>query len=94
MSATGGGEGAPGNAGSGSPAGGDGDTGDRARAAFGLADFLTLGVTMALLTGGGTLLGIFLDDRFGTGPWLTFGGLGLGVVLAVVAMVVDVRKYL
>jgi ATP synthase protein I len=41
--------------------------------------FLTLGIQLALTVVVFFFLGRWLDDRFGTAPWLMRGGLALGV---------------
>jgi F0F1-type ATP synthase assembly protein I len=47
---------------------------------------MTLGLTMALLVGGGLGLGLLVDDWLGSSPIATLVGLGLGVVLAGAAL--------
>jgi F0F1-type ATP synthase assembly protein I len=59
-----------------------------------LFDLLAMGVTSALLIGGGLGLGLLLDDHLGTGPLFTFVGLGLGIAMAVAATVREVRSHL
>jgi F0F1-type ATP synthase assembly protein I len=49
-------------------------------------DLMTLGLTMALLVGGGLGLGLLVDDWLGSSPIATLVGLGLGVVLAGAAL--------
>lgn len=41
-----------------------------------------------------TLLGLFIDDRAGTAPAFTLGGVGLGIVLGGVGFWVRVRTAL
>lgn len=55
---------------------------------------MTLGVTMAILVGGGLGLGLLVDDWLGSSPIATFVGLALGVVLAGVALWERARRYL
>jgi len=42
----------------------------------------TLGISMAAAIGIGALLGLYLDKKFGTEPWLLYIGLGFGVAAA------------
>jgi ATP synthase protein I len=42
----------------------------------------TVGLAMALSVGIGAFLGHYLDNRFGTEPWLFFTFLGFGIVAA------------
>jgi ATP synthase protein I len=42
----------------------------------------TVGLAMALSIGIGALLGHYLDEKFGTAPWLFFVFLGFGLVAA------------
>ncbi|SPD74858.1 conserved hypothetical protein [uncultured Desulfobacterium sp.] len=42
----------------------------------------TIGMAMALSIGLGALIGDYLDDVFGTSPWLTFIFLGFGIAAA------------
>ncbi len=60
----------------------------------GLGDFLAVGVASGISVGGGLILGMFLDSRFHTDPYLTFSGLGLGIVLAGGVIFSEVKKYL
>lgn len=57
-------------------------------------DLMALGLTMAILVGGGLGLGLLADSQLGTSPWCTFAGLALGVVLAGLAMWQRARSYL
>jgi len=50
-----------------------------------------LGFTMALCVLGGVLLGVFLDSRLGTSPWLTLVLSGIGCLAAFKAMF-DIAK--
>ncbi len=42
----------------------------------------TIGISMAAAIGIGAWLGLYLDKKFGTDPWLLLVGLGLGVAAA------------
>ena len=42
----------------------------------------TLGISMAAAIGIGALLGLYLDKKFNTEPWLLYIGLGFGVAAA------------
>lgn len=42
----------------------------------------TIGLTMALSVGIGAVLGHWLDEKFGTTPWLFFVFLGFGIAAA------------
>jgi ATP synthase protein I len=42
----------------------------------------TIGLTMALSVGIGAVFGHWLDEKFGTGPWLFFIFLGFGIAAA------------
>lgn len=42
----------------------------------------TVGLSMAFAIGIGALLGHYLDERFGTNPWLFFVFLGFGIAAA------------
>ncbi len=57
-------------------------------------DLMALGVTMALLVGGGGGLGLLVDDWLGTSPWATFAGLALGIAFAGLALWEQARRYL
>jgi F0F1-type ATP synthase assembly protein I len=59
-----------------------------------MADLLALGLTMAILVGGGLALGLLVDDWLGSSPIGTLVGLALGVVLAGVALWDKARRYL
>lgn len=47
-----------------------------------LASFSSLGLTVAFSIFIGLFLGVYLDRRFGTNPWLTMIGLGFGIAAA------------
>lgn len=49
-----------------------------------LVEVSVLGIMFPLCIGAGYFLGSWLDGRFGTYPWLTFIGSGLGVAAAFV----------
>lgn len=59
-----------------------------------MSDLLALGLTMAILVGGGLGLGLLVDDWLGTSPIATLVGLAIGVVLAGVALWEKARRYL
>ena len=48
--------------------------------------------TLAGLTVAGALLGLYLDRRFGTGPWLTFVGTLGGMVAGFYEVVTVLRR--
>jgi len=60
----------------------------------GLGDFLAIGVACGISVGGGLVVGMVLDAHFKTEPYLTFIGLGLGILLAVAGVFSEVKKYL
>ncbi|MHB8262473.1 MAG: AtpZ/AtpI family protein [Acidimicrobiales bacterium] len=60
----------------------------------GLGDFLAIGVACGISVGGGLVAGMFLDAHFRTEPYLTFAGLGLGILLAAAVVFSEVKKYL
>jgi hypothetical protein len=78
------------------PAGGEssGPQGPGQPPSPGLFDLLALGLTMALLVGGGLGIGLLVDDWLGSSPIATFCGLGLGVVFAGLALWDRSRRYL
>jgi F0F1-type ATP synthase assembly protein I len=57
-------------------------------------DLLTMGVASALALGVGLGVGLLLDNWLHTTPVLTFVGLALGVLAAIVLTVRQVRKSL
>lgn len=59
-----------------------------------IGDLLAMGLTVAITIGLFLVLGLLADDWAHTAPVLTFVGLLVGVALAVLAVVVQVRKYL
>lgn len=60
----------------------------------GIVDFLTMGLASALCLVFGGSIGYGADALAHTGPWLTFVGLAIGVVAAVLVTVSQVRKNL
>jgi F0F1-type ATP synthase assembly protein I len=66
---------------------------DRAGLA-GAAEFLTLGLTVAVALVGLTALGYLVDRWFATSPWFTLVGLLLGIAAAVLITVSRVRRLL
>lgn len=53
----------------------------------------SIATTLAGLVGGGYLLGRFLDQRWGTQPWLQLLLMLLGLVLGGSYLVVTLRKF-
>ena len=45
-----------------------------------LAYFSSIGLSVALSIFIGLAIGLWLDRKFGTSPWLMFTGLGMGIV--------------
>ncbi len=60
----------------------------------GAAEFLTLGVTLAVTIVAAAALGYVVDRWLGTAPVFTLVGLVLGIAAAVLMTVARVRKYL
>jgi F0F1-type ATP synthase assembly protein I len=60
----------------------------------GAAEFLTLGLTVAVALVGLTALGYLVDRWLGTSPWFTLVGLVLGIAAAVLITVSRVRRLL
>ena len=54
--------------------------------------YLNLGMTFALAIGGLAFLGNWLDERWGTDPWLTLAGALFGMVVGFVNLVQIVRR--
>lgn len=52
----------------------------------------TVGLAMAISIGIGALLGHYLDEKFGTEPWLFLIFLGFGVVAAFRSLYIMVNK--
>jgi F0F1-type ATP synthase assembly protein I len=59
-----------------------------------LGDLFWVGTGVALCVVGGGAAGYAIDAAAHSSPWATFGGLGFGIVLAVLLTVSQVRKYL
>ncbi len=57
-------------------------------------ELVGMGVTTALCIAAGLGGGYWLDGRFHTGPALTFAGLVIGVLAAVAATYLQIKKYL
>jgi F0F1-type ATP synthase assembly protein I len=55
---------------------------------------MTLGMTMAILVGGGLGLGLLVDDWLGSSPVGTLVGLAVGVALAAAALWQRAKQYL
>ena len=47
-----------------------------------LGYFSIIGMSMGLSIALGVLIGYFIDEKFGTDPWFSFIGLGLGIAAA------------
>ncbi|MDY6973143.1 MAG: AtpZ/AtpI family protein [Thermodesulfobacteriota bacterium] len=47
-----------------------------------LGYFSIIGLSMALSIALGAIIGHFIDEKFGTHPWFSFVGLGLGIAAA------------
>lgn len=60
----------------------------------GAAAFVGMGLSTALCLAAGLGGGYWLDGRFHTGPLLTFVGLAIGVLAAVVATYFQIKQYL
>jgi ATP synthase protein I len=60
----------------------------------GAAEFLTLGLTVAVALVGLAALGYLVDRWLGTSPWFTLVGLVLGIAAAVLITVSRVRRLL
>ncbi|MGD0254980.1 MAG: AtpZ/AtpI family protein [Acidimicrobiales bacterium] len=59
-----------------------------------LFDLMAMGLSSALMVGGGLGVGIGIDDWLHSSPVATFLGLALGVVAAIAATVRQARRYL
>lgn len=51
-----------------------------------------LGLELGLTTVGGALLGHYLDERWGTGPWLTLAGMFCGLGAGLSGVVAIIRR--
>ena len=60
----------------------------------GAVEFLTLGLTVAVVLVGFGALGYVVDRWLGTSPWFTLAGLVLGIAAAVLITVSRVRHFL
>ena len=60
----------------------------------GAAEFLTLGLTVAVVLVGLAALGYLVDRWLGTSPWFTLVGVVLGIAAAVLITVSRVRRLL
>jgi F0F1-type ATP synthase assembly protein I len=56
--------------------------------------FLSMGLTAAVCVGAGVGLGLFVDSELGTGPAFLLVGLALGVALAALSVIKQIRTYL
>jgi hypothetical protein len=59
-----------------------------------LFTLLGMGVTAALCLAAGLVVGIVLDDHYRSSPVFTLIGLAVGVVMAIVAVYEQVRRFL
>jgi F0F1-type ATP synthase assembly protein I len=59
-----------------------------------ISDLLALGLTMAILVGGGLGLGLVVDNWLGSSPIATLVGLALGIFFAGVALWDKARRFL
>lgn len=60
----------------------------------GVAVFLTMGMTVAVIIAVFVVLGLWADRSWGTAPWGLLIGITLGTVAAVVSVVKQVRRFL
>jgi len=60
----------------------------------GAVEFLSLGLTVAVVLVGLGALGYLVDRWLGTSPWFTLAGLVLGIAAAVLITVSRVRRFL
>ncbi len=60
----------------------------------GAVAFLGMGLSAAVCVGLGVGLGLLVDDALGTGPAFLLVGLALGVTLAALSVVKQIRTYL
>jgi hypothetical protein len=60
----------------------------------GAVEFLSLGLTVAVILVGLGALGYLVDRWLGTSPWFTLAGLVLGIAAAVLITVSRVRRFL
>jgi F0F1-type ATP synthase assembly protein I len=60
----------------------------------GVAAFLTMGTTVAIIIAVFVVLGLWADSAWGSAPWGLLIGITLGTVAAVVSVVKQVRRFL
>jgi F0F1-type ATP synthase assembly protein I len=60
----------------------------------GVVEFLTMGMTVAIILAVFVVLGLWADRAWGTAPWGLLIGITLGTVAAVVSVVKQVRRFL
>jgi F0F1-type ATP synthase assembly protein I len=60
----------------------------------GVAAFLTMGMSAAIIIALFVVLGLWADRAWGTAPWGLLIGIALGTVAAVVSVVKQVRRFL
>jgi F0F1-type ATP synthase assembly protein I len=56
--------------------------------------FLSMGLSVAVCVGLGVALGLWVDSLLGTGPAFLLVGLALGVTVAAMSVVKQIRTYL
>ncbi len=60
----------------------------------GAVEFLTMGLTAAIVIAVFVVLGLWADHAWGSAPWGLLFGIALGTVAAVVSVVQQVRRFL
>jgi F0F1-type ATP synthase assembly protein I len=60
----------------------------------GAVAFLSMGLSAAIVVGIGVGLGLWVDSLLGTGPLFLLVGLALGLTMAAVSVVRQIRTYL
>ncbi len=53
----------------------------------------TVGLVLAISVGLGAGLGLWLDERWGTGPWLTVLGVVIGSAAGFIELLREVNRY-
>ena len=53
----------------------------------------TVGLVLAISVGLGAWLGLWLDERWGTGPWLTVLGVVIGSAAGFIELLREVNRY-
>jgi hypothetical protein len=72
----------------------DGSGSSKGRDRLAIAEFATMGLSSAAMVAAGVGVGYWLGSATGAGTVLVLVGLGCGVVAAVIAMYLKLRKYL